>query len=96
MMNCIKTGFALYVVSINKHTRVDLFFDGYDLYVNKNTYFDGIPRFDIEATCVALEIGGQYDKLIDPTLKQSVIDYVKDMKYKGRAEECFIAMFNDK
>lgn len=92
MMNCIKTGLTLYVSSTNQYTRVDLFFDGTDLYVNKNKYFDGIPS-DLEAECLTLDIGDKYDKLNYPKFNTSVIEYVSDMVYKGWAEELFLKRF---
>lgn len=93
MLKCIKTGFTLYVESENKHTNVDLFFDGRDLYVNKNRYFDGVPSYQIEGKCTILEVGDTYDKLMYPELDQSVIAYVSNMKYKSRIEDAFIEMF---
>ncbi len=93
MMKCIKTGLTLYVTATDQHTRVDLFFDGRDLYVNKNTYFDGKPSTAIEASCTYLEVGEQYDKMMYPAVEESVIEYVDTMRHKTRAEEFFVEMF---
>ena len=74
-MKCMKTGFLIYVESENKHSRVDLFFDGKDLYVNHNVYKDGPVEYP-DGTCSALSVGGKYDLMVDPIIEQRIIDYV--------------------
>lgn len=93
MMKCIKTGLTLYVTATDQYTRVDLFFDGVDLYVNKNTYFNGKPGCTIEASCTYLVVGDHYDKLMYPSVDQSVIEYVDTMRHKTYAEEFFVKSF---
>lgn len=93
MMKCIKTGLTLYVTATDQHTRVDLFLDGTDLYVNKNKYFDGMPS-DLEAECLTLEIGDKYDKLNYPKFDPSVIEYVSSMEYKRWTESLFLKRFH--
>lgn len=91
-MHCIKTGISIFIASTGEHTYVDLFSNGFDLYVNKNTKFKRNVR-EVECEVIALEDHGKYDKLIDPSFDQSVIEYVKSMRFKTAYEDKFIESF---
>ena len=91
-MKCMKTGFLIYIESENKHSRVDLFFDGNSLYVNHNTYKDGPVDFP-DGTCTSLEIGGKYDLMVNPIIEQHIIDYVCDSRWAGHLENKFKKMY---
>lgn len=92
-MHCIKTGFTLYAADINSWTRADLFFDGHNLYANHNTFIEGKPN-NIEVECTSIEKNERYDLLVNPVVSQSVIEYVKDMKFKTYTEDSFIETFS--
>lgn len=98
-MKCIKTGFVIYINSMNKFTRMDLFFDGIDLYSNKNEFHNGRPsdfgiKCDIECDNIHWD-GNKYYKIINPVIHQCLIDYVDEMKFKGFYEDKFLAVYSD-
>lgn len=91
-MKCMKTGFLIYVESENKHSYVDLFFDGKDLYVNHNIYRDGPIDFP-DGTCTSLEVGRKYDLMIKPIIDQRVIDYVCNSPLADNIEAKFKELY---
>ena len=94
MMKCIKTGLTLFVQDMNKHTRVDLFFDGQDVYVNHNKFIDGRPPI-VEAECVSLEVDEKHDKLIEPRISKKIIEYIDTMYFKTRFEDAFVEKYKE-
>lgn len=94
MIQCIKTGFVIYIKEMNQYTRMDLFYDLNDLYSNQNDLFNGKPNI-IDIECDNIEWGGEYYKIINPIIHQRLIDYVNDMKFKGMHEHKFLVTYSD-
>lgn len=91
-MQCIKTGFVLYISSLDKFARMDLFYDGMDLYSNNNDLFAGKPN-NIDVECTSISEYGRYNLINNPIVNESLIKYVDDFKYKGHYEELFLSKF---
>lgn len=97
-MQCVKTGFNIYIQSLNKSTRLDLFFDGMNLYTNYNELYDG-KWDDIEITCDYIESfarpvdRNQRFQIINPIVDQSVVEYVDSSPYKSRLDILFVEKY---
>lgn len=93
-MQCIKTGFSIYIRSIDKYSRMDLFYDGVHLYSNNNDLYEGFPKgMEFDIICADIIPQGYYNQLILPEVSQSVIDYVYTMPYKGIYEDKFLEVY---
>lgn len=94
-MHCLKTGIVVHIESTGEYTNVDLFSNGYDLFINKGKKFTKEFKA-VECKVTSTEDLGKYERLINPDFEKSVIDYVKSMHYKSTYEEKFISNFEKK
>lgn len=97
-MHCLKTGFTLFIEEQNCYTRVDLFTDGINLFSNTNTLYPAKKTkdsLDIEISCTGIEDQGKFWRLDNPTVNQSVVDYVKEFHYKSVFDELFIKKYTN-
>lgn len=103
-MQCIKTGFSIYITSLDKYSRMDLFFDGQDLYCNYNDLYDSVDYVGtVEIVCDSIQgyddksdnVYGMRYLIVNPTVSDSVIKYVDTMAYKGTYESLFLNKFKN-
>lgn len=94
-MHCLKTGIVVHILSTDEYTNVDLFSNGFDLFINKGTKSKKAYR-TVECTVTSTDDLGKYEKLVNPQFEESVIEYVEAMKFKTPYEEKFISKFKKK
>ena len=90
---CIRTGSIIYDEVNNQYAHVDLFFDGTNLYSNKNQWINGKPEEYDASFTRADDEDEKYYILFDPKITKRLYDYV-DGPYKGYIEQKFLDSFN--
>lgn len=92
-MKCIKTGAVVYVESTHSHYRIDLFYDGMNLYMNNNVEVKGKPPvYDVVCASIMFKDFSDKHPLVLPLVSKKLIEYV-DGPWSGQYEQMFIENF---